>query len=876
MKTKFRQLMAVVLSLSMVLSCMVVFADETNKVQAEVRINGELSVNTAEKTILYVAKDGNDNNPGTIDSPFATIEKARDTIRSLKKSGELAPGGAIVYIRGGEYVITKGIKFNAEDSGTEDAPIVYRNYPDEVVDFVGAASIPWDAFEKVTDESVLERIVDKAARKNIYAANLFELGFTELPEQSWPGPYSYWSTINDYWEKMGIKKPQGVAPELIINGEAMTVARYPNNSQMEITEVVEDGGVELMRRGKAEDAELIVIGVNDDRVKNWTNAKDALMTGTFQYSWGTLTTQLGSVDPKTNRLKAKYLIVHTPIMNQLFHVYNLIEEIDMPGEYFVDREEGMLYIYPPKMDVEDVKYTMLDETMFLLQDASYITLKGINMKYMRFRAAQMSRCNNCSIIGSEVTYTGHQSFWADGYNNKFLDCYLHDVEGGAELYGGDRATLTKSESVIENCTFYACDRLTKSYMPAITLSNCGNIARNNSIAKAEHDVVSMSGNEHLFEFNEISEACQNTDDMGAIYTGRKLTHRGNVIRYNYFHDIGGANRGANGVHAIFFDDWWSAADVVGNVFADVTGAGCMAAGSHNVFHNNIFLNCGESLRITRSYAYGNPDNDQPYLDEIASSPYIYSDIWLEKYPSIANVISEDGKLDMNNFIVATNNAYINTPEASVSDSAAPTATVENNATFKKDPGFYDMKNKNYLLKEDSEIFEKIPGFKQLPFTRMGTYSDRAVLRVEDAYVFCANSPYVMKDGKVVKSDKTETIIDNDVMYIPLRSGAEAIDASVEFDEETEKVTVANGMKVLEFTSNGNVESVMVDGAEYKLEKPIINKNHTNYISVNDLVNIFNKYLTQYNGISVIGDEVLFTIAADSGLLRYLEEQLTIY
>ncbi len=875
MKGRLRQLLAGVLIFTMLLSSTAVFAEDEAADMPDVRINGELSVNTAEKTILYVAKDGKDSNAGTIDKPFATIEKARDTIRALKKSGELAPGGAVVYIRGGEYVITKGINFNAEDSGTEEAPIIYRNYPDEVVDFVGAASIPWDAFKPVTDEKVLERIVDKAARKNIYAADLFELGFTELPVQTWPGPYSYWSTINDYWEKMGIKKPQGVAPELIINGKAMTVARYPNDSQMEITEVVEDGGVELMKQGKAEDAELIVIGVNDNRVANWTNAKDALMTGTFRYSWGSLTTQLGSVDPKTNRLTAKYLIVHQPVVNQLFHVYNLIEEIDMPGEYYVDRDEGMLYVYPPDMEVEDVKYTMLDDTMFLIQDASYITLKGINMKYMRYRALQMNDCNNCSVIGSEVTYTGYQSFWASGYNNKFLDCWFHDVEGGAEFYAGDRATLTHGNNVMENCTFYACDRLTKNYMPAITLTACGNIARYNSISKAEHNVVSISGNEHLFEFNEVSEACQNTDDAGALYTLRNLTHRGNVIRYNYFHDIGGASRGDNGVHAIFFDDWWSAADVVGNIFADVTGAGCMAAGSHNVFSNNMFINCAESLRLTRSYNYGNPDSDKVFFDGIANAPYIYSDLWLERYPEIANVVDENGKLDMNNNIVATNNVLINSPDVATSDEVAATATVENNVTFKKDPGFYDMLNKNYLLKDDAEVFEKIPDFKPIPFTRIGTYSERAINRVDNAYVFSANSPYVMKNGERVKSDKTETIIENGVMYIPLRSGAEAIGATVDFVEETNKVTVATGAKTMEFTS-GAADTITVNGNEYKLENGIINRNYTNYISVNDLVNAFDKYLTQYNGISVIADEVLFNLEADEGILRYIEEQLTMY
>ena len=325
------------------------------------------------------------------------------------------------------------------------------------------------------------------------------------------------------------------------------------------------------------------------------------------------------------------------------------------------------------------------------------------------------------------------------------------------------------------------------------------------------------------------------------------------------------------------DDWWSAADIAGNVFANIPdGAAVMLAGSYNVMDNNVVVNCQESFRLTRSFAYGNPDNYKVYSDKAAGIPY-KSELWTTAFPGIENLFDETGAPDMNNNIVCTNNVLLNSGAPTTSEQVAKTATVENNVTFSKDPGFYDMKNKNYLLNQDSEVYEKIPDFKPIPFTRIGTYSDRAIQRIKKAFVFRAESPYVFKNGEKTKSDKNEAIVENGTLYIPLRSGAEATGATVSFEEETNKVSVANSTSALEFVSGGTISAVSVNGTEYKLANPVINKNYTNYISIEDLVNIFNKHLVTSGNIVVISDiEELFLEEYDSGLLRYIEEQLTIY
>ncbi len=40
-----------------------------------------------------------------------------------------------------------------------------------------------------------------------------------------------------------------------------------------------------------------------------------------------------------------------------------------------------------------------------------------------------------------------------------------------------------------------------------------------------------------------------------------------------------------------------------------------------------------------------------------------------------------------------------------------------------DPGFVDMAHGNFQLKPDAEVFSRLPGFKPIPFQKIGLYAD---------------------------------------------------------------------------------------------------------------------------------------------------------
>ncbi|MBP3378629.1 MAG: hypothetical protein J6L96_07755, partial [Clostridia bacterium] len=72
------------------------------------------------KLIIYVATNGKKDADGTKKAPFATIEAARDAIRTMDKSRF---DGIDVVVTKGAYSISETIVFTEEDSGTADCPI---------------------------------------------------------------------------------------------------------------------------------------------------------------------------------------------------------------------------------------------------------------------------------------------------------------------------------------------------------------------------------------------------------------------------------------------------------------------------------------------------------------------------------------------------------------------------------------------------------------------------------------------------------------------------------------------------------------------------------------------------------------------------------
>lgn len=115
-------------------------------------LHAALAMDQAEtKKAFYISPTGNDRNPGTIQQPFLTLEKARDRIRELKKSSKRSTDGVTVFLREGRYFRTDVFCLNPDDSGEDHTPIVYCPFPGEKAVLIGGKRVMnW----KLLDENV--------------------------------------------------------------------------------------------------------------------------------------------------------------------------------------------------------------------------------------------------------------------------------------------------------------------------------------------------------------------------------------------------------------------------------------------------------------------------------------------------------------------------------------------------------------------------------------------------------------------------------------------------------------------------------------------------------------------------------------------------
>jgi hypothetical protein len=93
---------------------------------------------------FYVATNGHDANPGTLDRPWRTIQKAANTVGA----------GSTVYVRGGVY--NEQVTINV--SGAPGSVITFQSYPGELAIIDGTGLVPptgWSALINIRDKSHL-------------------------------------------------------------------------------------------------------------------------------------------------------------------------------------------------------------------------------------------------------------------------------------------------------------------------------------------------------------------------------------------------------------------------------------------------------------------------------------------------------------------------------------------------------------------------------------------------------------------------------------------------------------------------------------------------------------------------------------------------
>ncbi|MBI3414014.1 MAG: right-handed parallel beta-helix repeat-containing protein [Verrucomicrobia bacterium] len=548
---------------------------------------------------FFVAPNGTDANPGSKAKPFASLERARDAVRELKRENKMPKRGLTIWLRGGDYVRTNALELLTEDSGTAQAPIVWRAYRSERVRLLGGRKLT--GFEPVTNAAVLARL-DEKARGRVFQLDLRALGITDFGEM----------------KSRGFGRPTTPAHcELFYDGKPMTLARWPNEGAWEkIAGFPDIAGKGDDHGGKIGDLPGGFF-YGGDRPRRWRNTNDIWVHGYWAWDWANSYERVASLDPEQHFIKtAAPFGLYGFRKSQRFHFLNVLEELDQPGEWFLDRTTGVLYFWPPTIKGLIVNrrlgtdgicrnsevwrqgetiFSALDQPLLKLTSVSHVTFRGLTLEATRGNAVEIRGGASNRVAGCVIRNIGNSAVTIDGgRGHGVVSCDIFDTgDGGVSLSGGDRQTLTPAAHFVENCHFQRQGRWSKCYVPAVLLSGVGQRVSHNLIHDHPHCAILFTGNDHLIEFNDIHHIALETGDVGAIYTGRDYTFRGNKIRHNFIHETGGIGMGSMGV---YMDDCVSGTEVFGNVFYKVHWAMFIGGGRDHRVENNIFVDCDPAIR----------------------------------------------------------------------------------------------------------------------------------------------------------------------------------------------------------------------------------------------------------------------------------------
>ncbi|WP_127490598.1 Ig-like domain-containing protein [Paenibacillus glycanilyticus] len=709
--------------------------------------------------VFFVSPNGSDSNSGTLESPFLTLEKARDAVRQLKQSSGLPGGGVTVYLRGGVYNRTGSFQLEEQDSGTADKPITYKAYPGESVSLSGGRNLEKDWFEPVTDEAVLNRIISTDARTKVLQVDLKAHGITDYGVLSRHGYYK----ANDV--------SQTPPMELYVEGQGMTLARWPNNGTVQMGDIVDPGPTR-------KDADLQTRGgtfkYTYDRPALWTQADDIWLDGIFGYSWEWSYNMVASIDTVGKTITLAYGEMSGLFKNWYpdFHfAQNLLEEIDMPGEYYVDRSQGILYFMPTAAFLQktnpDITVTMLKTPMINTVNTSFVNFEDLILENGRDSAAVIMGGNHVRIVHCEIrNFTeggvriNTQSRWlyddfakASGVNHAVIGTHIHHIGGtGVILNGGDRLTLEPGNNVVENSHIHDFAYYHKAYNPAVILTGAGNRISHNEIHDAPHPGVLIFGNDHVVEYNNIYDVCKTFSDLGAIYMnlGASPQERGTVIRRNYFHHIG---EGKAGVQGVYPDNFTMGLTIEENIFYRMGNSAILNnGGAHIKTSNNLFIDAKTPYEYSDMYLGDGPEQQisKNYMGPWHALFDKYNNFvgmpHLTKYPELADFFTEnryypDTNTFKNNVIYNPTKARSSTTNANGAYDKLNLVQYANNWVTNSDPGFVDLAGGNLNLKSDAAVFQQIPGFADIPFGEMGltekagTYLAPDVIPVEGVELY---------------------------------------------------------------------------------------------------------------------------------------------
>lgn len=645
---------------------------------------------------VFVAVNGDDTAKGTIENPLATMDGARRKVAELKKSN---PGKSInVYFRGGVYRIDETVLFTEEDSGSEGAPVTYTSYNGENVEFTSAHKLDETKFKKLDDEEKLSRLTEEG-RANVAVLDLKAQGIPQLEKLLMLDKYS--DAIKD----------ERVNWILWYNDMEQDMAGWPNMRQYDT----------IKQTTGYNDTNPISFLCNSERQHLWTNIDNSFVEGCTRHTW-TWNRLSYTLDKDTKFITTLTRADYGVAVGGYYRVVHLFEELDTPGEYYVDVNEMKLYYYPLRtLKSADIEFSYLKDPAVRLFGAKYINFSDIKFEKFVGTAIQLRESENINITECEFNNIGwwavDGAFGDDLFNAEGSYSWNENIcvarcictnlgGGGIGLHGKDDniKEITNSGNVIKENYIYNLGRHCNAYTGGIHAFGVGTAVENNVIHKGPAMAIQYSHNDVSIKGNEMYDMVREMLDLGTVYNGKDLVRRGWELSYNYVHDIESWQTGTN-IIGLYEDDQLSGVTVHDNLIVNTVQGMLFGGGRDNVIYDNVMKDCYlPFVYDNRGQGWQAAQNEPggAVYENIVKYPYD-SEIYKEKYPDLANLFT-DGKFGMPSNVTYKRNYYYNNENApSIAGSMRENAKeYEDGIIVEKDTSEYDA-----MVQKEEEILSNV-------------------------------------------------------------------------------------------------------------------------------------------------------------------------
>ncbi|MBQ6678291.1 MAG: right-handed parallel beta-helix repeat-containing protein, partial [Clostridia bacterium] len=464
------------------------------------------------------------------------------------------------------------LELTEEDSGTPECPITYCKYGDGDVEFDNGFTVSEDEFVPLDEDD--EIFFKEKFRGEIKKADIRD-------------------RLTDY----------DPVSTLILNDDGMcTLARFPN--------IFPDDSDQLIRGAHTVDDNHIVIDapLYKNRIRDYRTTDGLILYGYITLGWFKDYIPTGGCEKDPETGDYTFFIPHPEDTRgghlrfedwfaesyYQFSIVNISEELDAGGEYWIDPDTKTMYVYAPSGSYH---FCGGDGNMVRIKGAEFITLKGLNFRnsngtminasnHPRGLMVELCKFSGCTeenmnvidarkkgvpldvtVRGCEFSLTAGRALYIWGLNKE-------------DLFG------TGTGVVVDN-NLFTLTGLKIGLVAALAVKSSAPEITHNLFTRCYWQCIDFSRSVNMIcEYNVFDQACCNGDDTGAMGKWYEIEACGNVIKYNLFMNITG---GTGGRFSIYLDDGAVGADVLSNLFYNVTVTTMSHRGRYVSFCDNAVV-----------------------------------------------------------------------------------------------------------------------------------------------------------------------------------------------------------------------------------------------------------------------------------------------